>query len=219
MCVSCILGSIRLIVYFTNSLHALLGLTVLGYGVYTDVNGGSMYSMLMMAVGGFVFVSALIGIIGVYKNNKCLLFTYGLGMLVLILVNIALLIMTIKDISKLLGSVSEKNKNWLESKDHEQLVEFLFAGLIGIELLCLVLGCVLYRNKNTGTVSTREKIIKKRALKKSESISGADYSPKATDKSNSPKITKRGQTNDSYTRIDSRHNVLDMPPRLNYDDL
>jgi len=212
MCIQCILGSIRVILHAFNVTHALIGLALLGVGAYMEVKYASLFSEIVMAVGAFVFISALIGIFAVYKKSKCLLVTYAIFMGALFLTNFILLIMTYTSFDRLLGATNSTTENWVQ--DHKSGAQYLLMGLVAVELLCLPLAFILYRRKEDPATERLRKIKEDHRERSERSVGSASRQPP----SNIQEKRKPPPPRDQYKRLGNRNDSGELP-RIGTDDL
>ena len=78
-----------------NLIFALVGLVLMGFGVFVQVEAkdylnflGSNYTntpVFIIILGAIIFVVAFFGCCGAIKENKCLMYTYGFLLFVILI--------------------------------------------------------------------------------------------------------------------------------------
>ncbi|KPJ17288.1 CD63 antigen [Papilio machaon] len=91
---------VKYILFFTNLFFALAGLALLGLGVAVQLQGTAVINIAdtsyqvapiaSMVVGGVVFLIAFFGCCGAIRESNCMLITYSLFMIILMILKIAL---------------------------------------------------------------------------------------------------------------------------------
>ncbi|XP_014355430.1 23 kDa integral membrane protein isoform X2 [Papilio machaon] len=91
---------VRYILFISNILFALAGLALLGLGVAVQLQGTAVINIAdtsyqvapiaSMVVGGVVFLIAFFGCCGAIRESNCMLITYSLFMIILMILKIAL---------------------------------------------------------------------------------------------------------------------------------
>ncbi|XP_013172949.1 PREDICTED: leukocyte surface antigen CD53-like isoform X1 [Papilio xuthus] len=91
---------VKYILFFTNLFFALAGLALLGLGVAVQLQGTAVIDIAdssyqvapiaSMVVGGVVFLIAFFGCCGAIRESNCMLITYSLFMIILMILKITL---------------------------------------------------------------------------------------------------------------------------------
>ncbi|KPJ04637.1 PREDICTED: leukocyte surface antigen CD53-like isoform X2 [Papilio xuthus] len=91
---------VRYILFISNLLFALAGLALLGLGVAVQLQGTAVIDIAdssyqvapiaSMVVGGVVFLIAFFGCCGAIRESNCMLITYSLFMIILMILKITL---------------------------------------------------------------------------------------------------------------------------------
>ncbi|CAB3240714.1 unnamed protein product [Arctia plantaginis] len=94
---------VKYILFFANLVFALAGLTLLGLGVAVELQITSITNLTnenfqvapitAMVVGGVVFLIAFFGCCGAIRESNCMLVTYSVFMLILMVVKLTLAIL------------------------------------------------------------------------------------------------------------------------------
>ncbi|CAF1039298.1 unnamed protein product [Rotaria sp. Silwood1] len=144
---SCGVEFMRGVLLFLNALFVLIGLALLGIGIYikVDTNFASILSKLatdgsfevktlgflafvMIGGGIFTLIIALLGCIGALWNNRCLLFMYAIILILLMILELVAFILALVYKGKLKNLFEEPLfkilHTALENKDNKTITAF-----------------------------------------------------------------------------------------------
>lgn len=121
---------VKYILFFANLVFALAGLTLLGLGIaiqlqikaivaVTDANF-QVAPITAMVVGGIVFFIAFLGCCGAIRESNCMLVTYAIFMLLLMIVKLVLAIL----IFTKLDDIVAKLPQWLNEAFSRDRISF-----------------------------------------------------------------------------------------------
>ena len=95
MCTSLILGSIKLSLNIFNILHSCVGLAILIFGVYLQIDYGTFaITIITMVLGVFIMLVGCMGLCSVRSQSHCLLTTYAIFMALLFFGDLVIMIMS-----------------------------------------------------------------------------------------------------------------------------
>ncbi|CAG9788431.1 unnamed protein product [Diatraea saccharalis] len=108
---------VKYILFFANLFFALAGLTLLVLGVVVQLRITDLSNLAdgqvqiapisSMVVGGIVFLIAFFGCCGAIRESNCMLVTYAIFMLILMVVKIALATVIFVSLDSLLGQIPD----------------------------------------------------------------------------------------------------------------
>ncbi|XP_013135392.1 PREDICTED: leukocyte surface antigen CD53-like isoform X1 [Papilio polytes] len=108
---------VKYILFFTNLFFALAGLALLGLGVAVQIQGTAVINIAdstyqvapiaSMVVGGVVFLIAFFGCCGAIRESNCMLITYSLFMIILMILKITLASLIFVNLDKLVAGVPQ----------------------------------------------------------------------------------------------------------------
>ena len=88
----------KTIILVFNLIFALVGLILMGFGVYVQIDAkdylnflGDNYTntpVFIIILGAIIFVVAFFGCCGAMKENKCLMYTYGFLLFVILIAQV-----------------------------------------------------------------------------------------------------------------------------------
>ncbi|CAH0625684.1 unnamed protein product [Chrysodeixis includens] len=126
---------VKYILFFANLVFALAGLTLLGIGVAVQLQISQIVNIIenadaslqtapitSMVVGGIVFLIAFFGCCGAIRENNCMLVTYSIFMLILMIIKLTLAILIFVKLDDIVAQVPQ----WLNdafSKDKTSFQE------------------------------------------------------------------------------------------------
>ncbi|XP_068629974.1 23 kDa integral membrane protein-like isoform X2 [Battus philenor] len=106
---------VKYVLFFSNLFFALAGLALLGLGVavqlqispVTDIADAAIQAAPIgsMVVGGVVFLIAFFGCCGAIKESNCMLITYSIFMIILMILKITLASLIFVNLDKLVEAV------------------------------------------------------------------------------------------------------------------
>ncbi|XP_075977108.1 tetraspanin 42Ed [Anticarsia gemmatalis] len=122
---------VKYILFFANLVFALAGLALLGLGVATqlqispitniaDANGFQVAPITAMVLGGVVFLIAFFGCCGAIRESNCMLVTFSIFMLVLMIVKLTLAVLIFVKLDDVMDAVP----NWLNTYFKQHPTEF-----------------------------------------------------------------------------------------------
>ena len=96
----------KTIILVFNLIFALVGLILMGFGVYVQIDAkdylnflGDNYTntpVFIIILGAIIFVVAFFGCCGAMKENKCLMYTYGFLLFVILIAQVIKLFIVIQ---------------------------------------------------------------------------------------------------------------------------
>ncbi|XP_072929718.1 leukocyte surface antigen CD53-like [Epargyreus clarus] len=111
---------VKYILFFVNLVFALAGLALLGLGVYVQIQAVSVVviadvsvsvaPITAMVVGGIVFLIAFFGCCGAIRESNCMLVSYSICMLLLMIAKITLATLIFVKLDDLVDGVGK----WLD---------------------------------------------------------------------------------------------------------
>ena len=88
----------KTIIMLFNLIFALVGLVLMGFGVYVQLEAkdylnflGDNYTntpVFVIILGAIIFVVAFFGCCGAIKENKCMMYTYGLLLFIILIAQV-----------------------------------------------------------------------------------------------------------------------------------
>ncbi|XP_073946443.1 23 kDa integral membrane protein-like [Choristoneura fumiferana] len=125
---------VKYILFFANLFFALSGLALLGIGVavqlkisiVTDIIDGfyEFGPIASMVVGSVVFLIAFLGCCGAIRESNCMLVTYSIFMIVLMILKVALGTVVFVNADSLVSSVkAEFNRTFVDHLDNFHKIE------------------------------------------------------------------------------------------------
>ncbi|CAH1636716.1 unnamed protein product [Spodoptera littoralis] len=121
---------VKYILFFANLVFALAGLTLLGLGIAvqlqsTDIVQIADYNIQIapitsMVVGGIVFFIAFFGCCGAIRESNCMLVTYSIFMLLLMIIKLTLAILIFVKLDEVVAKVPF----WLNESFKQDMVSF-----------------------------------------------------------------------------------------------
>ena len=88
----------KTIIMLFNLIFALVGLVLMGFGIYVQLEAkdylnflGDNYTntpVFIIILGGIIFVVAFFGCCGAMKENKCMMYTYGFLLFVILIAQV-----------------------------------------------------------------------------------------------------------------------------------
>ena len=146
-----ILGSLKISLTIFNILHILVGLGILSFGVYLQIDYGTYdITIITLSVGGFVTMIGCLGICAVAAKNWCLLTTYSIFMGILFFTNVTILIVSFASYETLIGAVDSKNSDIKEVQDdlkkRKHVFQILQGVIVLIEFICVWFSLMFRKN-------------------------------------------------------------------------
>ena len=98
---SCSTSVVKYLVFFFNLIFAIIGLAILIVGVLAKIQNGAVEptvsqqisldvpAILLISVGAFVFITAFFGCCGAIKESTCMLTTFAIILLTLLIIQVA----------------------------------------------------------------------------------------------------------------------------------
>ncbi|PZC84591.1 23 kDa integral membrane protein [Helicoverpa armigera] len=121
---------VKYILFFANLVFALAGLTLLGLGVAVQLQSSDIVQIAdfnfevapitSMVVGGIVFFIAFFGCCGAIRESNCMLVTYSIFMLLLMIVKLTLAILIFVKLDDVVNEVPK----WLKEAFNKDRTEF-----------------------------------------------------------------------------------------------
>ena len=88
----------KTIIMLFNLIFALVGLVLIGFGIYLQLGAkdylnflGDNYTntpVFIIILGAIIFVVAFFGCCGAIKENKCMMYTYGLLLFIILIAQV-----------------------------------------------------------------------------------------------------------------------------------
>jgi len=137
------MGIIKYIVFLFNLVFAVAGLALLVVGIiytieFSDISGAidqgaiEAFPILTICLGAAIFVIAFLGCCGAIKENKCLLLLYGIIILVIFVLQVALGIWALVEIGdeaalnqSITEDLYEAIDNYYQDNDVKKAVDIL----------------------------------------------------------------------------------------------
>mmetsp|Transcript_19117 Transcript_19117/g.30303 ORF Transcript_19117/g.30303 Transcript_19117/m.30303 type:complete len:210 (+) Transcript_19117:27-656(+) len=156
MCTSLILGSLKISLMIFNVIHALLGICILVYGCYLEIDYGTyVVTIVTLSVGAFIAIVGCFGICSAATKNWCCLTSYSILMGILFGVNLAILIVAFSSYDTLVGAVDSDNTDIHKFQDdlkrRKDVYIIIQCVVVLIEFVCIWFG-LMYR-KHDGEIA------------------------------------------------------------------
>lgn len=151
MCTSLILGSLKVSLTVFNILHIVVGICILSFGAYLQIDYG-LYdiTIVTLSVGGFVTILGCLGICAVAAKNWCLITTYSIFMGLSFFTNVTILIVSFASYETLIGAVDSKNADIKEVQDdlkkRKHIFEILQCVIVVVEFICVWFALMFRKN-------------------------------------------------------------------------
>jgi len=95
---SCCASLVKYFMFICNILFALVGCILIGFGAYTQLESKDYLNFLgdnyvntpifIIILGGVIFVISFFGCCGAYNENKCMMYTYGFLLFIILIAQI-----------------------------------------------------------------------------------------------------------------------------------
>ena len=152
MCTSLILGSLKISLTIFNILHVIVGICIVSFGLYLQVDYGTyVVTVVTLAVGTFITIIGCLGICAVSAKNWCLITTYTIFMGILFFTNVTILVISFADYNTFIGAVGSNNSDIKEVQDDlkrgKHVFEILQCVVVLVEFICVWFSLMFRKNE------------------------------------------------------------------------